>query len=180
MLTVLFILIGLLLAAVQTTLLMPGPLWTAVPDLHYILVAYTACQFSWCQGILILLPVSCVMDVYSGTVAGLHPAVCGCGWLLLKFMNSNMPVRRAIYQLPLVAASHLLVSWLAALLLDLIQEEEIVWSWPLMLFRAGLVLLCSYPLFRCFDFLTATLRGRFTLPRPKEAGNQFRQERSLP
>jgi len=180
MLTLVFILIGLLLAAVQTTLFMPTPLWPVAPDLYYILVAYAACQFSLCRGFLILLPVSCVMDVYSGTAAGLHPAICGCGWLLLKFMSSKMPVRRPIYQLPLVAASHLLVSWLAALLLSLSQEEDIVWAWPLMFLRAALVLLCSYPLFRCFDFLNAKLRGSFTFARPKEVGNQFRQEKTLP
>ena len=48
-----------------------------------------------------------------------------------------------------------------------------------MLFRAGLVLLCSYPLFRCFDALTRRLSGRFSLFKnaPAHAGNQFRQER---
>ncbi|WP_417909226.1 hypothetical protein [Candidatus Electronema sp. PJ] len=179
MLTLVFILVGLLLAAIQTTLLMPGPLWLVAPDLYYILVAYAACQFSLCQGILILLPVSCVMDVYSGTVTGLHPALCCCGWLLLKFMTVKMPVRRPLYQLPLVAASYLLVSWLTYLLLGVLQEEEVLWSWPLMLFRASLVLLFSYPLFRCFDFLNFKLRGRFTFTKTKGAGNQFRQDGNL-
>jgi rod shape-determining protein MreD len=182
MLTLVFILIGLFLATVQTTLFMPGPLWPAAPDLYYILVAYAACQFSLCQGIIIILPVSCVMDVYSGTVIGLHPAFCGCGWLLLKFMTLKMPVRRPLYQLPLVAASYLLVSWLTALLIDVLQQaDEIVWSWPLMLFRAGLLLLFSYPLFRSFDFLNSKLRGKFSLTKTDGSGpgNQFRQEKKL-
>ncbi|MGR0482657.1 MAG: hypothetical protein ACTFAL_14975 [Candidatus Electronema sp. V4] len=178
--TIVFIFAGLLLAAAQTTLLMPGPLWPVSPDLYYVLVAYAACQFSICRGILVLLPVSCVMDVYSGTVVGLHPAICGCGWLLLKFMSIKMPVRQPLYQLPLVAVSHLLVSWLAVQLLDIVEPEaEAVWDWPPMLFRAGLVLLFSYPLFRCFDFLTIRLNGKFSLfnGAPANAGNQFRQER---
>ncbi|MCW5198230.1 hypothetical protein VU07_01385 [Desulfobulbus sp. F4] len=181
MLTLVFIFMGLLLAAVQTTILMPHPLWPVTPDLYYILVSYAACQFSLCRGILILLPVSCVMDVYSGTVAGMYPAICICAWLLLKFMSVKMPVRRPIYQLPLVAASYLLISWLTALLLSLAQSEEIIWSWPLMLFRAGLVLLCSYPLFRCFDFLSTRLRGRLFLRKAANAndGNQFREDKVL-
>lgn len=175
-----FILAGLLLAAAQTTLLMPGPLWPVSPDLYYVLTAYAACQFSVCRGVLILLPVSCVMDVYSGTVAGLHPAICGSGWLLLKFMSVKMPVRKPIYQLPLVAVSHLAVSWLAVQLLGIVEPEAgAVWAWPPMLFRAGLVLLCSYPLFRCFDFLTIRLSGKLSLFKgaSAQAGNQFRQER---
>jgi len=178
--TFVFIFVGLLLAAAQTTLLMPGLLWPASPDLYYVLVAYTACQFSIFRGILILLPVSCVMDVYSGTVVGLYPAICCCGWLLLKFMSVKMPVRKPFYQLPLVAVSHLLVSWLTVQLLGIVEPEaEAVWLWPPMLFRAGLVLLFSYPLFRCFDFLTIRLSGKLSLFKNSsaDAGNQFRQER---
>ncbi len=178
--TLVFIFAGLLLAAVQTTLLMPGPLWPVSPDLYYVLVAYAACQFSICRGILILLPVSCVMDVYSGTVVGLHPAICCCCWLLLKVMSVKMPVRKPLYQLPLVAVSHLLVSWLTVQLLSVVEPEAgAVWSWPPMLFRAGLVLLFSYPLFRFFDFLTNRLSGKFSLfsGAAAKAGNQFRQER---
>jgi rod shape-determining protein MreD len=179
MLILVFMLTGLLLAAVQTTVLMPSPLWPAAPDLYYILVAYAACQFNLYQGILILLPVSFAMDVYSGTVEGLHPAICACGWMLLKFMAVKMPVRRPLYQLPIAAASYLLVSWLAALLLNFIEDNDLAWSWPLMLFRAGLVLLCSYPLFRCFDFLNTKLRGRLSFVKANDEGNQFRQDKTL-
>ncbi|CAK8717414.1 MAG: rod shape-determining protein MreD [Candidatus Electronema aureum] len=182
MATLVFILVGLLLAAVQTTVFMPGPLWPVAPDLYYVLVAYVACQFSLCRGIIILLPVSCVMDVYSGTLVGLYPAICCCGWLLLKFMTIKMPVRKPLYQLPLVAVSYLLISWLSSLLLDILQPEAgILWSWPPMLFRAGLVCLFSYPLFRCFDFLDSRLRGKFSFAGPKGAGtgNQFRQDNKL-
>jgi rod shape-determining protein MreD len=187
MLTLAFMLTGVLLAAVQTTVLMPGPLWPAAPDLYYVLVAYTAYHFRFCRSAAILLPVSWVMDVYSGTVTGLYPAICCCGYLLLKFMTVKMPVRKSLYELPLAAVSYLAVSWLEVLLLELLLPEAgIRWSWPAMLFRAGLVYLCAFPLFSWFDFLKARLlnnllsrrtgRGRPRSP----AGNQFRQERRLP
>ncbi len=183
MLTFVFIIMGLLLAAAQTTVFMPSPLWSAAPDLYYVLAAYAAYQFSFCQSLAILLPMSCVMDVYSGTVTGLHPAICCCGYLFLKFMAVKMPVRKSLYQLPLTAVSYLLVSWLEVLfLMLLLPEAGIVWSWPPMLFRAGLIYCCAFPLFRCFAFLSRRLSGGL-LPgraRQTEAGNQFRQERRLP
>lgn len=183
MLTLTFIITGLLLAAAQTTIFMPNPLWPAAPDLYYVLVAYTAYQFSLCQGVAILLPLSCVMDVYSGTVTGLHPAICCCGFFFLKFMTVRMPVRKSLYQLPLAAVSYLLVSWLEVLLLTLLLPDAgIAWSWPPMLFRASLVCCCAFPLFRCFAFLSRRLSSG-PLPgrtRQAEAGNQFRQEQRLP
>ncbi len=183
MLTLIFIITGLLLAAAQTTVFMPNPLWPAAPDLYYILVAYAAYQFRLCQSIAILLPLSCVMDVYSGTVTGIYPAVCCCGFFLLRFMAIKMPVRKSLYQLPLAAVSYLFVSWLEVLLLELlIPEAGITWSWPPMLFRASLVYLFAFPLFRGFDFLYSSLNRGILPSRPghTEAGNQFRQERRLP
>jgi rod shape-determining protein MreD len=184
MLTLTFLIIGLLLAVAQTTVFMPNPLWPAAPDLYYVLVAYAAYQFSFCQSIIILLPLSCVMDVYSGTVTGLHPALCCCGFFLLRFMAIKMPVRKSFYQLPLTAVSYLFVSWLEVLLLELLfPEAGITWSWPSMLFQASLVYFSAFPLFYCFDFLHTHL-SKGLLPtrtgRHLDAGNQFRQERKLP
>ncbi|CAK8717739.1 Rod shape-determining protein MreD [Candidatus Electronema halotolerans] len=183
MLTLVFIIMGLLLAVAQTTVFMPSPLWRAAPDLYYVLVAYAAYQFPICQSIAILLPLSCVMDVYSGTVTGLHPAICCGGYFFLKFMAVKMPVRKSLYQLPLTAVSYLFVSWLEVLLLKLLlPEAEIVWSWPPMLFRASLVYLAAFPLFRCFAFVSRRLSVGLLPGRTRQAhaGNQFRQERGLP
>ncbi len=181
MLTIAFILVGLLLAVAQTTVLMPAPVWIAAPDLYYALAAYAAYHFSFCRGFLIILPVSCIMDVYSGTVVGMYPAICGCGWLLLKFMAVKMPVRSSFYQIPLTGASHLFVCWLTVLLLDALHPEEgISWHWPPMLFRVGLLCLAAVPLFRFFHFIENRLRDRFLFLRAKRSvadGNQFRQDR---
>lgn len=182
MLTFAFILLGLLLAVLQTTVLMPAPTWSIAPDLYYILVAYAAYQFDLCRGILILLPLSCVLDVYSGTVIGLYPALCGCGYLLLKFMAVKMPVRKSFYQMPLIAVSYLLVCWLLVLLLDLLQPEAgISWAWLPMLLRAGLIYLFSFPLFRLFSCLDRQLRGRLSslTSARSRIDNQFRQDKGL-
>jgi rod shape-determining protein MreD len=184
MLTLAFILLGLFLAVAQTTVLMPTPTWPVSPDLHYILAAYLAYQFDPCRSTLILLPLSCVLDVYSGTVIGLHPALCGCGYLLLRVMAVKMPVRKSLYQIPLIALSYLLVAWLVVLLLSLLQPEAgLSWNWLTMLLRAGLIYLLSFPLFRFFSCIDRQLRGRLSdwtsSPRSR-LENQFRQEREMP
>ena len=42
MVVVSFILLGVLLVSVQTTLCMPSPVWPLAPDLYYVLVGYLA------------------------------------------------------------------------------------------------------------------------------------------
>ena len=179
MLTLAFIAVGLLLVVAQTTLFMPSPLWIASPDLYYILVGYLAYNFTLLRGIVVLLPVSMVLDVYSGTIIGMYPALCYLGYFLLKFMVAKMPVRKSLYQLPLVALSYLVVNWILLLLLDFFQPQVIAnWEWFSILLRVFLIYIFSFPLFRFFTFLDKKLRGktppkRFSRSLP---GNQFRQD----
>ncbi len=183
MLTLSFILTGLLLVVIQTTLFMPASTWIASQDLYYILVGYLAYRLDFFRSVLILLPVSSILDVYSGTVIGTYPAICYCGYFLLKFMTVKMPIRKSLYQFPLVAVSYLIVCRIVILLLDFFQPNLIVgWSWLPMLLRAGLIYLFSSPLFRLFECLDHHLRGKFSsaalyrLHRSR-LGNQFRQGR---
>ncbi|WP_339136590.1 MAG: hypothetical protein WGN25_01770 [Candidatus Electrothrix sp. GW3-4] len=179
MLTLSFIAVGLFLVVVQTTLLMPSPLWLASPDLYYIFVGYLAYNFTFLRGIVVLLPISMVLDVYSGTIIGMYPALCYLGYFLLKFMVTKMPVRKSLYQLPLVAASYLVVNWAIIFLLDLFQPQVITsWEWLPILLRVVLIYLFSFPLFRLLAFLDKRLKGKISsarLTRPLH-GNQFRQD----
>lgn len=178
MLTLSFTAVGLLLVVMQTTLFMPSPLWIASPDLYYILVGYLAYNFSFLRGIAVLLPVSMVLDVYSGTIIGMYPALCYLGYFLLKFMVAKMPVRKSLYQLPLVALSYLLVNWTLLLLLDFFQPRVVPsWEWFPLLIRVFLIYIFSFPLFRFFTFLDKKLRGKISTKRLSRSlpGNQFRR-----
>ncbi len=178
MLTLTFIIVGLFLVVAQTTVFMPSPMWAAAPDLYYILVGYLAYQASTFRSIIILLPISSVLDIYSGTIIGMYPAICYSGFFLLKFMSVKMPVRKSLYQLPLVAVSYLFVCWIVVLSLDFFQPQVIVeWVWMPMLLRAGLIYLFSFPLFRFFSFLDRCLRGRISSVHSSRSrpGNQFRR-----
>jgi rod shape-determining protein MreD len=178
MLIVGFLVVGLLLIILQTTVFMFTPTWVAAPDFYYVLIAYLAYRIDLLRGLVILLPLSCVLDVFSGTVIGMYPAICFSGYFLLKFISVKMPVRESLYQIPLVAVSYLVVCWLVFTALDFILPGVLVpWSWPLILMRAGLIILFAFPLFRFFEFLRNRLFGRISslrIRRSSRSGNQYR------
>ena len=179
MLTLAFIALGLFLVVLQTTLFMPSPLWIAAPDLYYILVGYLAYNFTFLRGIVVLFPIAMVLDIYSGTIIGMYPTLCYLGYFLLKFMVMKMPIRKSLYQLPLVALSYLIVNWILLFLLDFFQHQAIAgWEWLPILLRTFFIFLFSLPLFRVFAALDKRLRGKtpskhFIRSLP---GNQFRQD----
>ena len=152
MVVVSFILLGVLLVIVQTTLCMASPVWPLAPDLYYVLVGYLAYRLDLVRSLIILFPLGCSLDVLSGTVLGLHSILCFGGYFLLRFISGKLPVLESLYQIPLVATSFLAVNWCAHVVVSAFDEELLLpWSWPLMLARALLVALFALPLFRLFD-----------------------------
>ncbi len=177
MLVVAFLVIGLVLIILQTTLFMPTPVWPAAPDFYYILVAYLAYRLDLLRGLLILFPLSCVLDVLSGIVLGMYPALCFGGFFFLRFMAERLPVRESLYQVPMIAVSYLVVHWLVYVVLFFLEPAVLIpWSWPLVLLRAGLIIVFSFPLFRFFERINKRLQGGFfPLKRLRvRSGNRFR------
>lgn len=177
MVVITFLAIGLLLVILQTTLFMPTPVWPAAPDLYYILVAYLAYRMDLLRSLVILFPLSCVLDVLSGTVLGMYPAICFGGFFLLRFMADRLPVRESLYQVPMIAVSYLVVNWLVYVVLFFLEPVVLIpWSWPLVLLRAALIIVFSFPLFRVFERINRRLQGGFSpLKRLRvRSGNRFR------
>lgn len=178
-----FILIGLFLIVLQTTVFMFNPLWPAAPDLYFILVAYLAYRFDLLRGLLVLLPISVAMDVVSGVILGTYPAICFIGYALLKTMAEKMPVRESFYQVPFIGVSYLLVYKLVYLALSLLLPDALApWSWSMMLVRVLLLVLLAYPLLRLFEFITDRLQHTLVPFRTVKVrqGNSFRQEGEEP
>ena len=76
MLVLSFIVLGVLLVILQTTLCMPTPVWLLAPDFYYILVGYLAYRLDLVRSLLIILPLGCTLDVLSGTVLGMYSILC--------------------------------------------------------------------------------------------------------
>ena len=152
MVVVSFILLGVLLVIVQTTLCMPSPVWLLAPDFYYVLVGYLAYRIDLVRSLSILLPLGATLDVLSGTVLGLHSILCFSGYFLLRFLSDKLPVRESLYQIPLIATSFLAITRCAHFLVAAFDEEALLpWSWWRMLVRALLVAVFAFPLFRLFD-----------------------------
>lgn len=173
-----FFSLGVLLIGLQTTLFMVNPLWNASPDFYFVLVAYLAYRHDLFRSLIILFPLGLIFDVLSGVLLGMYPALFILGFLLLKFMASHLPVRESLYQVPMIGVSYLLVSWLVYVFMSFASESPLVpWSWPVMLMRAGLVILCTFPLFRVFEFFNRRIEGKIS-PLHKmrlRSGNRYRE-----
>jgi rod shape-determining protein MreD len=149
-----FIIIGLLLVIVQTTICMPTPVWLPAPDFYYVLVSYLAFRLDLLRGLIILFPLVCVLDVVSGTILGMYALLCFSGFVFLRQLSAKLPVNEILYQIPLAGMSYLVVSWGVYLFLELLQPgQQVTWSWWKMIVRALLVTVFSYPLFFLFDVI---------------------------
>ncbi|ADW16928.1 rod shape-determining protein MreD [Desulfobulbus propionicus DSM 2032] len=149
-----FIVVGMLLVILQTTIFMPMPVWLLAPDLYYVLVAYLAYRLDVLRSLVILFPLVCVLDVFSGTVLGTYALICFSGFFLIRTIAGKLPISESLYQIPLVGGSYLVVSWLVYLLLELLQPGQMVaWSMWRMAVRALLVAALTFPMFYVFDLV---------------------------
>jgi len=174
-----FTLIGLILIALQSTVLMFNPIWPFSPDLYYILVAYLAYRFDLMRGLIILFPLSWALDVFSGVVLGMYPAICFSAFFLLKVMAAKMPVRESLYQVPLIGVSYLVVHKSVYTVFSFLETGVLVpWSWPLILVRVLILVALAVPLFRLFERINKGLQQKFkpfSMLRVR-SGNRYRPE----
>lgn len=179
MLVVIYMIIGLLLIVLQTTVFMLNPLWVASPDFYYILVAYLAYRLDLIRGLIIIFPLSWTLDVFSGVVLGTYPTICFGAFFLLKVMSAKIPVRESLYQIPLIGVSYLVISRIVHLGLSFFEPGAIApWSWVDMGIRVALMVLFAFPLFRFFESIYKRFQRSF-IPYKilrVRAGNRYRQE----
>ncbi|HER62810.1 MAG TPA: hypothetical protein ENO11_02385 [Desulfobacteraceae bacterium] len=179
MIAFVFILIGVTLIVIQTSVLMINPVWVAAPDLYYILVAYLAYRFDLLRSLIILFPLSWIMDVFSGVIIGTYPAICFGSFILLKVLDVKIPVRESLYQVPLMGISYLVVYRVVYTFFSFFDPDSIApWSWPEMFVKVFLLVLCAFPLFRFFEYIHLRMQKKFVpfkMLRVR-SGNRFRTE----
>jgi len=174
-----FILIGLLLIVIQTSLITINPMWVSSPDLYYILVAYLAYRFDLLRSLIIIFPLSWMMDVFSGVVIGFYPAICFGSFFLLKLMDNKIPVRESLYQIPLIGICYLVVNKVVYTFLSIFASDTLSpWSWAEIFVKVFLLVICAFPLFRFFEFVNQRLQKNFIPFRMLRvrSGNRFRPE----
>lgn len=162
MVVVNFILIGLVLIILQTTVFMPRLDWLPSPDFYFVLVAYLAYRLELLHSLIILFPLACFLDVLCGTVLGSYALICFSAFFFIKTVAQRLPIREPLYQIPLIGVAYLAVHWLVYLLLNFLQPGQLVnWSWWQMMIRALLVAALALPLFYFFEKVRKFSIGNF-------------------
>ena len=149
-----FLVVGTLLVVLQTTLLMPTPVWAFSPDFYFIFVAYLASRFTPVLGLLLVYLLGLMLDVLVGTMLGMFSTLCFAGFACIRLFSSRMVRWDFLYSIPLISLTFFLLSALVYLVFDFLYVGQLVtWVWWEMLIRAALVAAFTYPLFRLLDKL---------------------------
>lgn len=172
-----FLLIGILLIVLQTTILQLLPAWFGFPDLVYILVAFIAFRFDVFRGCFLSFAFGWMIDVISGIYLGVFVVKYLLVFLVLHMLAQNSPVKESAYQVPLVGASYFLAQIGFYGLLNITTTDLIsAWSWNRTGRETILLMIVTIPFFILFNSLYEYLLARRVVPRVarSKGGNRFR------
>jgi rod shape-determining protein MreD len=166
-LTVVFLVVGILLAVVQTTVLQLLPGGVARPDLIYLLVAFSAFKLPWIPGIIISFMVGWVLDVLVGIDLGIYPLEFLFVFVCLKIVTMNSPVKESAYQIPMVGVSYFLLQ-MAVYFLSSFSFQHVLpeWSWGTIIQETLLLVLAAIPCFLLFNSLYEYVQDKVARSRP--------------
>jgi len=175
MLITVFIILGAFLLVVQTTIFVRTPQWLGNPDLLFLLVLFVATKVDKYRGIILVMIYGLMMDIFSGFVPGLYPAVYLGLFLTIKYISSQVIVDEPTHQPPLAAACYLLCSGAIYLYIAIFNPgTNILWSWRdllLQMFILAILALPSYHLLSRIVFkIGANGKSLFS---PGKSGNRF-------
>ncbi len=172
-----FLLIGMFLIVMQTTVLQILPDWFGYPDLIFILIAFAAFRFDWLRGCMLAFVLGWMMDVVSGIYLGVFAVKYVVVFFMLFLITQNSPVKEAAYQVPLVGVSYF-ISQLGFYVMLSITSADLVspWSWNRVGRETIILMIATIPCFLLFNSLYEYLQQRRVMPRVarRKTGNRFR------
>ncbi len=177
MVTFSFLLLALLLLAIQTTLFTLFPHWLGRPDLVFILLVFSVYKFSWFPGLLLAFLLGWLLDVASGMFPGTYPLLALLVFVVVKFLTQNSPVKETAYQIPLVGGSYFMVQSFCYLFFSLTRPDLLPsWSWSRVVQETFILLVASIPCFVLFNWLyeKSTKRRLVSRSMKRRSGNSFR------
>jgi len=145
----LFLLLGILVISLQTTVFQTLPEWIGAPDLILLLVVFFALQFKPGQGALLVVILGVGVEAFSGYFLGLYVMA----YLLVFFITKGLSARFALnvlnHQPALVVLAFLFVNAFVYLVsLMLAEESPAPWGWGAILQRALIVTILTIPVGR--------------------------------
>ncbi len=173
-LTVLSILGACLLIA-QTTVLARMPPWLGNPDLLFLLVLFVAVKVDTFRGIILVMIYGLMMDIFSGFVPGLYPAVYLGLFLTIRYASRHVIVDEPVHLPPLAAASYLFCSGAIFLYMTIFNPgTDILWSWRDLLLQMFILAILALPSFHVLGRIAARIASnRRRIFSTAKGGNRF-------
>jgi rod shape-determining protein MreD len=164
MLLTVFIALGAFLLIFQTTILVRMPNWLGNPDLLFLLALFVSAKIDLHRGIILVMIYGLMVDIFSGFVPGLYPAVYLGLFLSLKYLSRRMIVDEPTHQPPLAAACYLLCSGAIYLYMAVFNPgTNIFWSWHDLLLQMLILTVLALPSFQ----ILSRLASKFDTDRSK-------------
>jgi rod shape-determining protein MreD len=174
-----FLVLGILLIVLQTTLLQFLPSWFDRPDLVYILVAFIAYRFDWVRGFFLVFLLGWMMDIVSGIYLGTYPLLYFFVFVSLKILSENSPMKETAYQIPLVGVSYFLVQMALYSIYSLTLPDTIPeWSWARVIVVTIVLVVATIPCFLLYNSFFEYFQKKRLSPKilKKKSSNQFRKK----
>lgn len=154
MLITVFLIVGIILLTLQTTLFQVFPDWLGKPDLLFVLLVFLSTRTKMYQGTVLALLYGLVVDIFSGVFLGIYPVLYVMFFLVLKVLSLHFILNDQTYQAPLVAISYLMFNIGVVLFAIILAPENVLmWAWGQLLLQMLILSVITVPLFRFFDWI---------------------------
>lgn len=155
-----FIILGAFLLVLQTTIFVRIPHWLGNPDLLFLLVLFIATKVDNYRGIILTMIFGLMMDIFSGFVPGLFPAVYLGLFVTIKYISRSVIVDEPIHQPPLAAACYLSCSGAIYLYMTIFNPgTDIFWSWRDLLLQMFILAILALPSFHLLGRLASKVNN---------------------
>jgi rod shape-determining protein MreD len=172
-----FLMVGIGLLILQTSIFPLLPVWLGRPDPLFVLIVYAALRLEIYQGAILTLVFGLLLDIFSGPFLGLYPVIYLTLFVILKTMAANLTIHETVHQVPLTLASYLFACvGLFVFASLLMPEDTLAWPWRGVLLQLFLLAILTIPLFQIYDLLWTSIcrrrKNRSSLQ--IQTGNRFK------
>jgi rod shape-determining protein MreD len=177
MLFISFLVFGLLLFVLQTTLFSLLPAWLGRPDLIFLFIVFLAYRFDAIKGAVLVFFIGLLMDIFSGVFLGIYPTVYLLVFFVLMILSKHV-ANESTFQAPLAIISYLLSAGCIFIISTMLASEALIeWSWRIMLLQVIMLTVVAIPFFSLCDLYLTFCTKKLAKWRPfrlPNGGNRFK------
>ena len=175
-----FLILGLVLLTLQTSLLPIIPEWFGRPDLLFLLIVFVAIYMTIIEGVVLCLFLGTAMEVVSGSFLGMYILAYGVVFIMIRSFSSWFSMENSSPLPGIFALSYLLSQGLIYVFTSMLADESMVpWVWGEVLLRVLIVAVLSLPCHAIFQGVLKICDQRrekrsFFTRRVSKKGNRYR------